>query len=189
MKRLFIDVETGGIDPQIHSLLTIGLVVADGDRIIDRMEVGIKHKTFNVTQEAMSINNIDLKDLETSPQDAFIIIHNFLKRNFDGKIKLGGHNIGFDISFFKPFYEVMRDELKAKNPSLDIPTWRQSFDYYYVDTSVIGTYLKECGKLKVSKVSLGDLIEYFNLKANSRHTAMEDAVMTALVYQCLTKLI
>lgn len=189
MKRLFIDVETGGIDPNVHSLLTIGLVVADKDRIIDRVEVGIKHNTFVVTQEAMKINNIDLKELETSPQDAFIIINNFLKRNFDGKIKLGGHNIGFDVSFFKPFYDIMREEFKAKNPSLDIPTWKQSFDYHYVDTSVIATYLKECGKLKVSSVSLGSLIEYFGLKAESRHTAMEDAVMTALVYHCLTKLI
>lgn len=189
MKRLFIDTETGGIDPNIHSLLTIGLVVADGDRIIDRLELGIKHKVFNVTQEAMKINNINLADLTTSPEDAFIIIDTFLKRNFDGKIKLGGHNIGFDVSFLKPFYESVREYLKSLNPNIDIPTWNQRFDYHYIDTSIITTYLKDCGKLKVDSISLGKLIEYFNLQAESRHTAMEDATMTALVYHCLTKLI
>lgn len=189
MKRLFIDVETGGIDPNIHSLLTVGLVVADGEKIVDRLELGIKHKTFNVTQEAMKVNNIDLKDLTTSPEDSFLIIDAFLKRNFDRKINIGGHNIGFDISFFKPFYESVREYLKSLNPNIDIPTWNQRFDYHYVDTSIIATYLKECGKLKVSSVSLGKLIEYFNLQAESRHTAMEDAMMSALVYHRLKKLI
>ena len=189
MKRLFIDVETGGIDPNVHSLLTIGLVVADGERIIDRLELGIKHKVFNVTQEAMKVNNIDLTNLTTSPEDTFVIIDTFLKRNFDKKIHIGGHNVGFDVSFFKPFYENVREYLKSLNPNIDIPTWNQRFDYHYIDTSIIATYLKECGKLKVDSVSLGKLIEHFNLQAESRHTAMEDAMMSALIYNYLTKLI
>ena len=40
---LFLDTETGGLDPRVHSLLTLGLVVGDADGVKDSLEIAVKH--------------------------------------------------------------------------------------------------------------------------------------------------
>ena len=59
MRRLFIDTETGGIDPQKHALLSIGLVVWDNGSIIASKEILIKQGDKSITQRSLNINKID----------------------------------------------------------------------------------------------------------------------------------
>lgn len=63
-KYIFIDTETGGIDPNYSSLLSIGLIVWEDRKIKCSKEFFIKQKSYNVTSIALRINNINLVDLE-----------------------------------------------------------------------------------------------------------------------------
>ena len=188
MKYLVLDTETGGLDENVHSLLTVGMVIIDDDKIIDRTEFRIKKDCFNVSSEALKINNIDLTTLEEPEYEAFQRMLNFINRHFKSKkINLLGHNIQFDIRFFKKFWE---DNINKSNDYLlkENFNYNKIFSHHNMDTMVISKFLKDIGRLKVSSVSLENLIYNFNLKAESRHTAMEDATMTALVYFELKKM-
>ena len=63
-RLLFIDTETGGVDPNKHSLLSIGLVVWDSyDGLIYEKEYYVKQREYVITQTARQINKISLEDL------------------------------------------------------------------------------------------------------------------------------
>lgn len=176
-KILFIDTETGGIDPQRHSLLTIGLAVWNySEGVIDAIELKIKRDCYHVTPVAMKINNINLGDLDTFPEEVMVKIKEFLGRHFTkGKIRVGGHNVGFDVVFLKKFFLEMGED------------WDKIFDYHLIDTSVIATYLSDVGKLKCGS-GLGALIDNFKIKVNDRHTAKEDAIAAATVYSIFVRM-
>lgn len=59
-KLLFLDTETGGLNDQIHSLLTVGFVVMEDDQIVDTLEIFLKLDEYHYDEEAMEINQINL---------------------------------------------------------------------------------------------------------------------------------
>ena len=64
MKLIFLDTETGGVDPRANSLLSIGLVIWENKKIITEKEFLVKEKNYNVTAQAMEINKINLDELK-----------------------------------------------------------------------------------------------------------------------------
>ena len=52
---LFFDTETGGLDPRKHSLLSIGLVVGDGPKVVNSLEILIRHEPFVVSAGGMKV--------------------------------------------------------------------------------------------------------------------------------------
>lgn len=185
-KHLFIDTETGGLNPNQHSLLTIGLSVVDGDRVIDNLEIGIKRKSYCVTAEALKVNKINLTDLDVPIEKAFPMIVNFIISNFQNqKVTLAGHNVNFDISFLKVFWE----ECLKEHPHLYNYTFNKIFDYHTIDTMHIANFLKDCNILKVKNVKLETLCNELNITNQDAHTALSDAIATALVYDKMVKMI
>ena len=177
-KILFIDVETGGIDPDQHSLLSVGLVIWESFKIKNKQEFLIKHKNYHYTEEALSINNINIEthDSIATPADAAAtnIIH-FVTQEFPGKEKvtLAGHNVQFDVNFLKKFL------LDHKIPFSDF------FSHRIIDTSTILHYLYLAGKLKKKAVSSTDAFAMFNISIEHRHTALGDAIATASLFSKL----
>src|SRR5437879_5118332 len=100
-KILFIDTETGGIDPAANSLLSLALVVWKESEILDQKEILINDGVLNVTPKALEINGIDLeehKKAALTPSQAIKEFDTFISKHFNEgeKITLGGHNITFD---------------------------------------------------------------------------------------------
>ncbi len=60
-RLLFIDTETGGLNPDKHSLLSLAMVVWEDMEIIDSQELLINDGKLSVTEEALSINKIDIE--------------------------------------------------------------------------------------------------------------------------------
>ncbi len=60
-RLLFIDTETGGLNPNKHSLLSLAMVVWEDMEIIDSQELLINDGKLSVTEEALSINKIDIE--------------------------------------------------------------------------------------------------------------------------------
>ena len=181
-KLLFIDTETGGLDPQKHSLLTIGMCVMVEGYIMDKLEIKLKQDTYNVTNSALNVNKINLLELDTDIKNAFNQIIMFIQRNFDtkDKITLAGHNVNFDIGFLKIFWEEGLKTIPEYSRSQFL--WNKLFDYHYVDTMQISAFLNDVGIISTPNNKLESLIKYFSLNPASRHTALEDSIMTSLVY-------
>lgn len=178
MKILFIDTETGGIDPLENSLLSLGLVCWENLKIKDKLEIFISKEKYNVTKKALEINKIDLDELRTkgiSEKEAKNKLLNFLKENFeDEKIVLAGHNVNFDISFLKKIFES-NDE------------FNQYFSYRAIDTATIFKFLSLRGDVTAEINSLDDAIKYYNIKIKKRHGALDDCLATAEIFTKMLK--
>jgi len=181
-KILFIDTETGGIDPASNSLLSLALVIWKESEIKDSLEILINDGILNVTEKALAINGIDLADHRKkaiNPQLAIRRLNNFLDTHFpkDEKIILAGHNIAFDINFLNVF--LTRNGYD----------FQQRFSHRCVDTSTILYYLYLTGRLKRKLTASQDAFDYFGVPVQGRHTALGDALATARLFSKLISIL
>ncbi len=89
-KLLFIDTETGGLDPYKHSLLSLAMVIWEDMEIIDSQELLINDGILSVTKEALSVNNIDIgkhKQSAISSSQTIEKILLFISKHFPHKEK------------------------------------------------------------------------------------------------------
>jgi hypothetical protein len=63
-RLLFIDTETGGVDPSECSLFSIGFIVWEDGKIIFEKEIFIKDTIYKTTSAAIKLNNIDISKLD-----------------------------------------------------------------------------------------------------------------------------
>lgn len=182
-KILFIDTETGGLDPTKASLLSIGLVAWVDGEIVSKKEILIKHDIFNITPEAIRTNKIDLIafiENAISPANAIEELMNFLNHNFPdylGKIVLGGHNTNFDINFLKKFlcdYGM---------------NFNDFFTHRFIDTASILKFLYYADKLKEDVSSSDAAFKYFNIEVANRHSALGDSIATARLFSKIIKIV
>lgn len=181
-RLLFIDTETGGLDPGKHSLLSLALVIWEDTEIIDSQELLINDGVLSVTQDALSVNRIDLekhKQSAISSSQAIEKIFLFTGKYFTQhtKITLAGHNVHFDADFLKSF-------LSKNNKD-----FRSFFSHRIIDTSSILYYLYLAGHIKHRAVSSDEAFDLFGIKVEGRHTALGDAIATAKLFSRLLDLI
>ena len=104
---VLIDTETTGFNKDKHQLLEVAMLVIKDLKVIDKLEVKIKHKEYTVTIGAMSSNKIDLFEHEKEGVDYKVAcdqIINFLKSYIeviDGKSN-GLISIGQNIDYSLP---------------------------------------------------------------------------------------
>jgi DNA polymerase III alpha subunit (gram-positive type) len=174
---LFLDTETGGLDPRIHSLLTIGLVAGDASGVWDSLEIAVKHEPYTVSGGGMKVNRIDLAahhERAVSPAGALDLLDAFLDRNYpaDARVSLVGHNIGFDHAFLKVFLESQGRDPEGR------------FHHRSVDTHAVASALRDAGRLPLEKLSSDALFAHFGVAPpeDLRHTALGDALATFELY-------
>jgi len=181
-KIIFIDTETGGLDPGYHSLLSIGLVEWEDSKITRTKEILINDGKLNVTDDALAINRIDLdshKANAIAPDKAIQEILHFIAWTGDQKekIALAGHNVCFDIAFTRHLFE-----------SQDY-NFEEYFSHRSIDTSSILHYLYFAGKLEERIVGSTDAFKHFEIEVKGRHTALGDAIATAELFTRMLSLL
>ena len=85
MKLLIVDTETGGLIPQEHDLLTIGLIVWENKELKDELELKISKEEYRTTMEALNVNKINLEELRKegfSEKEVITKLIAFVKKNF-----------------------------------------------------------------------------------------------------------
>ena len=179
---MFIDTETGGLDPGKHSLLSLAMVIWEDMEILDSQELLINDGVLSVTEEALSVNKIDIEKHKLSAissSQAIEKIFSFIGKHFPRKrkITLAGHNVHFDVNFLRSFFS-------ANNKNLN-----QFFSHRIIDTSSILYYLYLAGRIKQRAVSSDEAFELFDIKVEGRHTALGDAIATAKLFTRLLYLI
>lgn len=187
MARLFvIDTETGGIDPQTHSILSFaGVVWADG-KVQAEFDVQIAEPLFSVTAQAMQINRINLADhaaTAVAPAVAAKRLETFLRKHFreelksGAKVALAGHNVGFDIGFLKRLCR------------LGEVSFEQMFSHRSLDTSSVLRFMALAGRADLGGAGLEEALQRFGIDVPEplRHTALGDARATAALLSELIK--
>lgn len=180
---LFIDTETGGVNPNKHSLLSVGIVVWDAkEGIVYSNEMLIKSKEYVVTSTAQRINHFNPKvhdETSIEPKDFFASIEKIYNQFFHDyqDIPLGGHNTQFDIGFIRKLYE---DNGRS---------YEKTFSHRVVDTFSILKFLCDSGKLHLDYISSAKAFKKFGIVVNGRHTALGDAIATAQLYEQMILLV
>lgn len=98
MDYVVIDFETGGLDNQVHALLSVGVLVLDHDlRELFRYYTLIKDDPIKlVDQAALDVNGITLEEIKTGlPIEQ--VINNL--RFLIGEQVVVAHNAAFDVGF------------------------------------------------------------------------------------------
>lgn len=181
-KIAFIDTETGGLDPNQNSLLSIALVIWQEYKIIDSTEILIDDGILNVSKKALEINRINLDKHRMNAltaEEAISKFHEFLSKHFapDEKITLGGHNINFDVNFLRHFLVEHKYD------------WHKRFSHRFVDTATILYYLYLSEKIKDKAISSDEAFKLFGINVDKRHSALGDAMATAKLFTTLLKVI
>lgn len=184
-KLLVIDTETGGLDPSIHSILSVGAIVWEDGKLGDSFEVYVLEPNLQVDNKAMEVNRISLPWLHQhglNPADAVMQLVDFIGRNFkeqhDRKVPVPivGHNVNFDVGFLKRLFNLADQD------------YGDVFSHRVLDTAGILRFLSIAGKLPLQEAGSTAAFDYFHIDINSseRHTALADAQATG---QLLTKLV
>lgn len=182
-RLLFLDTETGGTNPQKHSLLSIGIVVWDKDEgILFTDEFFIQNDSYNVTIEAKRINHfneLEHKEKAIAPIQIVNKLTDIKKTFFSDydRIPLAGHNIVFDIQFIKQLF------------SSCARSYEKTFSHRSVDTHSIIRFLSDCELIPNTVSSSASAFKYFNVPINGRHTALGDAMATAQLYMSLLSMV
>jgi len=180
-RLLFMDVETGGLDPEKHSLLTIALSVYEDGKIINKKDFAVRHDVYNVSAQALKINNINLIEHHDIATDEAIVVDEIIKIIKDNFIDcepiVAGHGVDFDYKFIA---KLFRDN-------------NYNFSDYVshrkLDTCSILKFLMVTDSIDIRSASLENAIKYFGIETKDRHTARDDVDATVVLFERLDKLI
>ena len=185
MPRLLVfDTETGGIDPDAHSLFDIGATVWEDGIATAEFQVFVAEPTLRLTLDAMAVNKIDLevhRGRAVPPAEALARFHAFVATQFEHELAAGekvvlvGHNVGFDVGFLKRLYRDCAGDFDA------------FYSHRTMDTAAIIRFLGLAGLLSLPGAGLEGALAYYKIEVppEDRHTALGDAKATAALLSCL----
>lgn len=177
-KLLIIDTETGGLDPQEHSILTLGAVVWNDGGIDDEILLEIAEPEIIATAGALKVNGIDLDRLRETGDTPLMAVQKlkvFLQKNgFFKAAHLGGHNVAaFDWGFVRRLFRLAGEPIE------------KTLHYRMLDTMTLALALEQAGRLPTMRsMGLDALCTHFGIliRAGGKdapHNALEDARATA----------
>ena len=174
MLVMITDLETGGLNPNKHSVLSVGALVGNLDtgEILDKFEVFHKlpMSEYVYTPRAIEIHGV-------TPELAFAkgITTGEIRDKFtdmwlnNGITILGGHNVGFDVEFLaSSIFKISTEEFRA------------NFSYRFLDSLPIiklfaGSEELDSGAT-LTKTTKALNIDMSDFGKNKFHTALFDAV-------------
>jgi DNA polymerase III epsilon subunit-like protein len=174
---LVIDTETGGLSPREHSLLAIaGVAWTPASQPRPLFSLMVREEPLLVTEEAMSVNRIDLREVEEhglTPGETVDAIRYALDHHFGPNrepVCLAGHNIGFDVAFLQRLYRLGKAD------------FAQDFARRTLDTATLFAFFMASGLVPPGKANGDRMFASMGIPVGQqhRHTALGDAWATAL---------
>lgn len=182
-RYVFIDTETGGTDPDKHSLLSIGVCIWDIEYgILDYKEFYVENDEYVITKHAQKMNKFNIYEHEIKAMSQIDVINSLLTfcENYFSKnvaFPLIGHNIQFDVNFLKKLF-------KNNNRSFN-----QYFSHRYIDTYSVFKTCVLAGLIDKNIDSSAEAFSYFDIKVEKRHSALGDCIATVKLYEKLISLL
>lgn len=164
---LFVDLETGGLYPTKHSILQIAAVITDLDFKTQGyfMSYLKPHPELEVTEYALSINQLNWDDLQNAPGEASVVaaLHHFaLLRGHKGRF--AGYNCQFDLEFLALMWE--------RQNYIAAPYQVPWLDIYTCAKSKLGS------NSGLPNFKLASVADYFGINTAGAHDALQDLFMT-----------
>ena len=160
------DTETTGLNPKKDEILSIGAVKVKNNKILisKKFEIFVKPNR-NINEESIKIHHIRNIDLENgkNPQDA---LEDFLY--FIGNRTLVGYYLEFDVKMINKYL---------------LPTIGIKLPNQQVEVSQI-YHKKKRRSIPDGRIDLrfDSIMKDLNLPIFSKHDALSDAIMTAMMY-------
>ena len=171
----FIDVETTGIDPSVHEIIELGVVIArlkdDVLTVVDQFDIKIVPKHIdNADPVALRVNGYNESDwlFAVEREEA---LKTFITKTH-GAIFVA-HNIIFDYGFI---------EAALKQSGLE-----HQMHFHKIDTISMAFAVLHTAD-DINRYSLKALCEYFGIENARAHSAYADAFATYEVFKKLLKL-
>jgi DNA polymerase III subunit epsilon len=184
-RLLLIDTETGGLDPNVHSILSVAALVLNYDgQVIDEYYSLVNEAEegfITATEEALTINGLTRKKCWDEGLTPAAIVRELLavlkSHDMEEGITLVGHNVGFDRGFLKRLF----DKAHAADVFGDV------FSHRMICTQSGAGLLDQAGVIRLTSTSLDGVCKFFGitLDRSNGHHAMTDAKATAEVFRRL----
>ncbi|MBP6497412.1 MAG: 3'-5' exonuclease [Campylobacteraceae bacterium] len=160
------DTETTGLNPKKDEILSIGAVKIKGNKILtsQKFEMFLR-PTKDIKEESIKIHQIRNIDLQNGcePQEA---IEAFL--HFIGSCPLVGYYIEFDVAMINQYTKRLLG-IKLPNPQIEISGIYHDKKIKFIPDATIDLRFD---------VIMKDL----ELETFGKHDALNDAIMTAMIY-------
>lgn len=184
MDILWIDLETTGLDEEIHAIIQLAALVEKNGKIIDEIELFIRpFKGAKISKFALEKNKVTVDDLRDETKyiyhrrqyEKFInFMHNHVNR-FDPKNKfvLAGKNIKtFDIPFLRKWFERNDDDYYG--------SW---FWYPCIDIENYFAELLAYENVILKNYKIETLCEFFDIELKAHEFAKDDIYATREIYR------
>jgi DNA polymerase-3 subunit epsilon len=150
-KLAFVDVETTGCSPTGDSVIDIGIVRVENNKVVEIFQ-SLVNPNRSLPPEITLLTGINERELENAP--TFRKLKNRVKQLLDGAVFVA-HNARFDYSFIKNEFQKQDEVFKSKL----LCTVKLSRRLYP----------------DIRGHNLDSIIERFKIKCDSRHRALPDA--------------
>ncbi|MCK7484408.1 MAG: 3'-5' exoribonuclease [Bacillus subtilis] len=180
MKEIFLDIETSGIDPVKHSILSIGIVISlSGLDDYQSFYREIKYDELMIMPRAVEINHFDFSSQKNRMplSQAEIEAVKFINKYYDKEhhpTAIGLNLAGFDLQFIKRQTPLLYQRLSHRSVDLN------SLIYLYAE--------KHSKEFKEAKNELTQIAENQTKALGlgvEKHNALFDAVFNMNLYLLL----
>ena len=188
MKILFVDTETGGLNPKESALIQLSGIIRVDKKDVETFNYFIKpFPGAQVEQQALDVQKRTLEDLKDpkfkNEEEVYRHFVNLLDKYIDkydrnDKFVVAGYNVNFDVRFLQEFF-------KRNN---------NNFFYSYISKMVLDpfTYIpffQMCGKLPVLENNkLETWCKHFGIELDA-HDSLNDIIATKKLILQTTKLV
>ncbi len=184
MKKIWIDFETSGLNPQTCGITQMAyLIEAEDGTIIDEGEFNIKpFEGAEIQSEALKITGKTYDEVMAYP-DEKDVLEEFLgqlrlyvdKMNKEDNLTIGAYNASFDIDFLRAWIDRYHRNFFTY------------FNYHACDPLALLRILRWEGKVNLQSLKLKTVYEAIFNKELKAHDASADIRATYEVYQFLRK--
>jgi DNA polymerase-3 subunit epsilon len=181
MKVFWFDLETSGLDPAAHGIISLAYIVEIDGEEKEKGELRSNCKNKDITSSALEINGFTREEISEfpCPRDMFKKLIKTLSRYIDrfdpdDKFTAGGYNVGFDLGFLRQLWLDCGDKY-----------FGSYFSFGTIDPAQIVRFLAYFGYDFPTKLTLSSLAGSLDLKVKKAHDALADIRLTKDVVEVL----
>jgi DNA polymerase III epsilon subunit-like protein len=181
MNYVFIDTETGGLDPKVHGITEIGAVIFDWNKStcevkhIEGFNILIKpNEIMAYTPFALKLQGRTLESLQeegVTEREAWWLfaqkIHPYIP-NWTKSDKIMAHYAQFDYGFMAAIAQRACPEVRMA---------QGDHRCHWSCTKNLWTWMRGLGVHEQPKSHLADIATYYQIKQEAAHTALDDALV------------
>lgn len=172
-KLVAIDVETSGINPFRHDILSLALVPLDPSKPPLELYVNEGEPEWQrIAADYFGESRPAWEAYGRSASEACAALSSYIETVFGDQVTVVGHNVGFDVAFLRQL---------AFRAGLDqVPL----ISHRVIDTHTILYLLHLAGVIPEDALSSDGAFRHFDIRpqASARHTALGDAVATRKLF-------